>query len=656
MTGEGAAAAPPAGPAVAEGRREALLVAAAAVFACAPAWSANAAAYMDNAPHLFEAWALSTHILPEDGWYTGWSELAGVGMPIGLLNAPLAWVGLALAHRAGVPLEGGYAALLTASNVVFGLALLALGRRLLGDSGAATVGALLGVAYTPDVWGVGGLAGGMWPYRLGVGLLLLELARAGAPRSVAERALLGAATILSHLFASIFWGIWVVIRLATAAREGDRRELGATLQGAALAVGLSAFYLVPLRDGSVRDFSFLDPVAWPPLQLLGVMFTNVEGIVLSEGPIPTVGGVAGALVPALVVAGVGWGLARGQLGRPRGLPLQVTALVLVVSGLALGLLLTRSLALGPVPWRYFAVLRAGLCLLAAPGLVLLVRSGAARVGLALLTVGASVWTGRVEVPPLVGQAATDWSAYEEAMRVAAASRQGGAVFVEDPWKDEEAPPSLRNTHVGALLPIRTGAPAFGAWYGVVPDRLNVELASELGSLLGMPQASATPEKVARRLRIYGAGAALAVSERLARLLGDSGEWTEVGRFGAMSVWTSREPPLPLAGLPPGEGEVTGIDARRGEIAMRVTTSAPATVRVRQAWHSWWEARLDGAPVPLERDPRSGLVSARVPASGTLELRWQARDRGLGGAISLAAAVLVGLVALAGRRTAAARPR
>ncbi len=111
----------------------------------------------------------------------------------------------------------------------------------------------------------------------------------------------------------------------------------------------------------------------------------------------------------------------------------------------------------------------------------------------------------------------------------------------------------------------------------------------------------------------------------------------------------------------GEGSVEEIEFASERMVLRLEDIAPGSRLVLHvADHPRWEARIDGARVPIERAPSAGpearpiLIS--VPArDGTLEIRWRARAVDWAGAAL--SGIALGALLLHGKRSfAAGEPR
>lgn len=120
----------------------------------------------------------------------------------------------------------------------------------------------------------------------------------------------------------------------------------------------------------------------------------------------------------------------------------------------------------------------------------------------------------------------------------------------------------------------------------------------------------------------------------------------VAQFG--SIWVYELPGWrPQRHSLRGEGTVEELEMGDDRMSLRlVDVSAGSRLVLHVADHPRWEARLDGAVVPIERvpsaEPGGTPILMSVPArNGTLEIRWRARAADWAGA----GLTLVGLLAL-----------
>lgn len=615
-------------------------------------------AYLDNAAHLLELHVLAEQVVPMDHWYAGWTDLAEAGTPVGLLNAPLCWLAIAGLSRLGLPLVGLYQFATVSANVVLGLAAARLAGRLSRAPGAALWGGLLAAGMVTEVWGVGGATGGMWPYRLGLaGLLGVVGAHQRAPRA-GTVAVAVALLWLIHTFTGLLVVAWYALEGARHALRREWDALGRIVLGGVVGVATAGFFLYPIVTSDIGRFPNIQLLPWDLWQVALLAVTSADPYWLPSGNLRWLGGGAGAVAFVLAWIGVllgavGWRRSRGgpQLGPGEDLPPgRVATLGVFVAAVAVvagGSHLFGSITLGPVPWRYFAVVHLALAIAGGIGMAQVLGSARARaVGwIAAGAVGfAGAAVGLTQVPAREGEARAAWDAMEAAWADAAGLAGGSRIYIDDPMQDKDAPPALAWTHPGPLLTLATGLPTLGSWYGIVNGPTHEKTFSESGFLLGLTRSQVYdhPEQVSLGLRVFGVGVVVAFSEPLRFVLDGQPGWEAVSFHGPFVVYRATEPVLPLLASPDAETTVVLTGTARNRFEASVVTAAPTRVRLRQTWHPWWRASLDGQPLPLGEPDDFGFVDVVVPRSGSLVLAWEVGDVTPGLAMSV-----VGLLALVG---------
>lgn len=646
------AASPSAPPSSAPAPREVLLLAALAALATAPTFAPDALGYVDNAPHLLETVALA-EALREGRGYPAWSDLALGGFAVHQLNAPLLWVPLAVAVAFGAPVVPLYMGAVVVSNVVFALGALALGRRLFADPRAAWLGAALAAVWPNELWSIGGAAAGMWPWRMGMGFALAGIAATDGRPRLQRDALWLALTLLTHTFSGIVAFGWTAWRALWDLGRGARADAAVRAAAIALAIGLAGFFWLPLLDPRVREFFVVTP--WKVLDIFLLLFTGAD----PYPPVPVLEqewiGRGWGVVP-YVAAVVGFGalaVRRRRGGAPvladRGLALRASIALAVVLVVAVACLLGNwNFPLGPVPWRYFAFFHAAAALVAGAGLAgLLPRAAHLPVGAALAATAVLAGLAEVGAP---------WDAERASLREAlhatwddlAAARPAGRVYHEDSAADFDAPKPLQSDHAGPLLTLRHGLPTLGTWYGITPVQLHAWTGSEHTYIMGLKwkDIRENPELLYRNFQMYGVGSVVTVTPLLRAFLAADPRLRLVADHPPFAAYVLVEPVAPPLAIPPGQGTIEIVEARADLVRARVALAAPqADVRLRQGWHPWWEATLDGAPVPVRMGEKSGLVEATLTEGGLLELRWRRHDAG---GVWVSAGALLLVVGLAAR--------
>jgi hypothetical protein len=620
-----------------------LLLALCAAVAVAPGLLPGGALYMDNAPHLAEIHVLATEILPQDRWFTGWSDRVLAGSAVGQVNAPLAWTLLAGLVALGLPAWPLYALATALSNVAFTLGAWRLARRLVSPTAALLAAGLAGTL-VGDLWGVAGAAGGMWPFRLANGVLLLGIAQTGRGRGAAAWAAWTALLVLTHTYTALIGLAWVLVEAGTALRAGRRAGAGRALGGAAVGLLVAAPFWLPIAlEPGLRGFSTTSELGPAPL-LLSLLAPLDLGTLELFGETRLLSGIAGggdalALLAGLLLAwrgrdGITDRTALARVLAPLG---ALLLLVLGVEALGAGLL-------GPNAWRFLAFPRIGLCLLAGVGLAVALKVPLAARATVVVLAAAAAAAGVTQVPPGL-DAAPDlraaWAALPEAP---------GRVYHDDTAFSVEARGAFTLGHPGALLHRETGHPMVGSWYGLTPARAHAWTRSEAHLQVGLDQdgALSRPDLLARHLRRFGVGAVVSASPGLTAALAGAGAarvLAEHGAFTTLALTASPAPVLHAADVP---AAISDLQATRGRVQARVGAEGPVTLRLAQGWHPWWTATLDGAPVPLTEEPRTGLVLLSLPHGGALDIAWRdpmrwTRRLGLVGLLLLA-----GLAAVGGR--------
>ncbi|MFH1465750.1 MAG: hypothetical protein ABIO70_15290 [Pseudomonadota bacterium] len=604
-----------------------LLVVAATLLATAAIWAPGALLYMDVPCHLAEVHALATEILPGQRWLHGWSDIANAGGDVGGLNAPLPWSALALLTWAGLPLAVGFRLFTVGSVALCGLGAMALGRRLgLGVGAAALAGVLVAVAPL-DTLGIGGALGGMWPYRLANGLLLVGLARLDLERPrLGPSALWLAAVLLCHAYAGVVAAGVLALVMGEQVLRRHWTMLGVSAVNAALAALISLPWWLPqVRGGAaaVQEITHLRPLA-----ALAMLLLPLRPHDLLTGARPALlGGVwslGGAVVGVVGLAGAAWRLSRGARPSPWALRLAGALGVL----LALALLGGFGL-LGPNPWRHLAQGRVALALVVAAGLEpwLAGRARGWALGLALagLTAVAGYHTlpcgWRVEDRAAVGALEATWA------DLAAAAPQG-RVYHQETFLDPTWRGPLAWSHVGPMLSVEHGLPTLGSWYGVTPVPTVPFTADQGVGLMGTRQAAvlAEPDWLYARFRRFGVGATVTVEPALEAALGADVRYRRVGGRAPFAAFVLREAPLGPLGVADPAALVTLADRGATALSARIEVAGPADFVLRQAWDPGWSATLDGAPLALAAGPDDGLITGRLPGSGELALHWRPRSR------------------------------
>jgi hypothetical protein len=582
------------------------------------------------------------------GWWAGYAELQ-------FYPPGFAYLGALLVHATfgALSIERAYQVLVWIVYLLPGVATHVLLARVLRDPWLALPGAFLALTLSAGSRsGVEeGVRWGLIGARLGWGLLPL-LARSlvswveGAPRISAWTPALLAGVILAHPTHAPA-GV-CLLALAAVSGPSIRARLGEAATAVLAALGLAAFWLLPLAvhhrlalplawaDSSLGALALL--VAGQPL-LLFLAAANAAALFgwrrlcAATPAAPWLAGLAPAIA-ALVVL-------DAALLRPLGfLPLPPDRLM---DSLLLGLILGASQALWLVP-RVAAVRRAWI-----PGTAILG-----------LTVAVGMWGQRSEPTLTVIPGPRQWPTYDSVAR---------GLRLDDLWRTlAEAPPGriffLRSgvpleyrpewwrphTHVTALTPLRAGreivggtfthpSPVAGLVYTGSPrHRPITRLVEERDGLtiFGRRFSRVQPDefrRLADRLRV---SVVVALDEDAGRLpfLTEASDFARPRAVGPFRVFVAKAPrPLP---------DVAGPEARR----MDLGTQAGGWVDTGLAYSPLWRARAGGANLRVARD-ELGLLVVEVPAAPALsiELRHEAgwAER-IGFAVTLASAAVLAAAA------------
>jgi hypothetical protein len=610
----------------------ALALAVLAAIPVLPALAPAAATYLDNPSHLVEVKEL-VDILAEDRWFSGWGLRANAGMAVNQVNAPLVWAVVAALAPLGV--VAVYLLGIVASNILFALGAHRLFTRFLGPDAGWLAAALAALA-PQDLYGFAGAAGGMWPHRLANGLLLWGLGAPG-PSSPGRIGVWLAAVLLCHTYAGMdaagIVGIAIVLDLA-----GRRwRDAGRRTLGAAIGAAISAPFWVPLLTPGVRP----DFAGWIRFWNLG---DHLAELLLPFNPVQLnnplewefIGGPLNFAWAALLVSGLGGAFAgraalQQQLGpflRPPLVAAPIFLALLLVIVMAI-VPFTLTEAFGPNPWRHLAVVRAALCGIAGFGLVHLgygVRSALTPLLGAVALVGA--WAGVLEMRLPTGEASARHHADLRAVwsDLVAASPKG-RVYHQNTSFRESAPPPLRHSEIGALIAFQTDLPVVGTWYSISAVASEPHMRSaNLGLFGDSPDRwYRAPDDFFARARAFDLGAVVSVEPRLAAFLAKRPEARLVSERGAFAAFLLEGAGLPAIECPPGVTCLYGPETR-GAAALRFSGAIPATaLGVRQTWHPWWVATINGEPARILREKRSGRLNVALPAlpagEHVLNIRW-----------------------------------
>ncbi|MCK6517757.1 hypothetical protein L6R46_22175 [Myxococcota bacterium] len=596
--------------------------------------------HLDNSPHALELQLLASEVLPVQHWVSGWSPRANAGTAVFQLNAPLAWLPLALLVQLGLGLEVAIRLGAPVANAVVALGAWALARRLFVMPGVGLLAAALAASTPMDLVGVGGALGGMWPHRLANGVLLLGLAAAPQQRRPAAVALWLALIGLLHTFTALFAAPLLVARAALHLRAGQRHDALNLLVAVAVAGLLISPQMGPLLDARLRSL----PAPWQaPLPALAhLLFVPVDLIDLRlAGSGAVLGGLAGALQSAALWAGAAIALFTGAArARSSGVGVGLGVAVLVWTAVALVCQGAGFELLGPNPWRHLAITRLGLALTAAVGLAAVLPALGRRIAVvAAVCAGGAIGLNHLasRLDPEVAHSLDD---LQQTWIQVAAAHPEARVYQVDTFRRGDAPPGTEDIHPGGLEAAQTGLSLLGSWYGISPDAVVNRASSELGLLMGAPEVELTdlPGWIDSRMMQLGATAFITHRAAHRAALESDGRFKLIADTGSFTAWARTGPTLPLLGVKSPATAVEG-DASPTRIESLLVGTPPLPFRVRVAYHPWWQGSVNGDPVPLTMTPDTGMLQGVSPQAGDLVLTWTDhgvpwRWTGAGGALLL----------------------
>lgn len=612
--------------------RRALALALIALVPMLPALVPGALAYMDNGAHLVTVRDLQD-ILPEEGWFSGWHTRANAGMAQNQVNAPLVWAAVAaLGGLFGVvPV---YLAGMLASNMVFAWGAHRLYRRFL-DADAAWFGAALAAIAAPDLYGFGGAVGGMWPHRLANGILLAGLGST-APASPGKLGAWLALVLVCHTYSGMDAAaiVGIAILLDLGARRW--REAGRRIAGALVGAALSAPFWVPLLDAELRpelagEIRFLNMVDHLALLLTPLELLRINDPLRYE----FLGGPLNFGWSVLVLAGIGAAWRHREVLRERLRPLAAPPLLAGPAFLAVLVVIvcfvvppTLTDAFGPNPWRHLTLVRAAICGLAGAGLVALGYGARSSVGVlvgALAVAGA--WGGAREIhAPLDAETRALHEALGATWRDLEAAAPKGRIYHQNTSLTSAGPEALFLSHVGASLAFHTDLPVVGTWYSISPVASEPHMRSSRAGLFGTSKDRWFSQPLAfwARARAFDVGGFVTVEPELADFLDTQVGVERVATHAPFAAFVYRLGGLGTIECPDG-WTCTTTGEGRGWVEARVTgTSAPSRLGVRQTWHPWWTATLDGEPLAPTKERGTGRLVFDLPAfegEKELKIRW-----------------------------------
>ena len=638
-----------------------LVLVASGIIAALPFLTDGYLTYLDNPVHLAEI-----HSLAFDA-RSGWSDLSYGGFALGELQSPIWYGAAAFFVRAGVPLEPLYITLVFLAYVAPALALYVIARRSLCPILAGVVSALF-LLQRPFLVGTGSVLGGMWTFSLALAGIVLLLDRlASYSRDLGDATLIAvlvAAIGSTHVFGLIVLALialvhGVILLASSANTRGLRRSL--LLVAVAFAIGVLAAapnWLPALFTRNIWTALGTENLDAAHLweHLVGTGDTLAHRLADSSAAIYGVDVILEWLLLVAGLAGAALAFRRGagETGN--------TARYALLLGASLGVLLflvlpgTQLAILGPLSWRFLAVVRLTLAMCAIP---LFERFGFRHrsvvfQGSALLLTAALALTvaAASSIPLRMHTASRSSAEMHDFLNVAAnlsRARQPtwGRVFVQDTFFSRvdarDSPTLLMYSHIGALMPRLAGIHAVGTYYGVVPVSTYL-LTSEFDTLFGEDAFAWSAEELAAKFDAINVTHVLVCDSILADKLRPSDSFRLVFQTGRFALFARTGARSSFVRALTGDAIVADERYRTGEVTATLRTDRFGDgVRVLTGYHPFW--RLD-SPASARLGQQDGmLVVGNLPVGDSeLHLHYQPSRApwlfGVAGWVGIAASGLV----------------
>ncbi len=570
--------------------------------------------YLDNPAHLAEILERA-----RPGW-SGWSDLAFCGFPLGQWHSPLAYGALAGLVRLGTPVELAYAAALWTAHLFPPLVLFGCSHARLGAPRATLLASIL-LLQPPALVGIESAWGGMWTFYLAAGAWLCLMRRWSSDRSslAGDAAWIGAIGLL-HLFVFATIPLLAAMRLLRSFRP---RTAAATLISCLLgALAAASFWMPAWLAHASGDWI---PQNLSPGRLLWALAVPADLQTLtSAAPIPWKEALQPGLLPILALLALGLAGINASRSGPGTLggtfALATLAVLLLLPLLPAG----PDRVWGPVSWRLLYVVRLGLAWCAVDALAPKRPAPApatpwngrwTAAGLLILAIG--WWIAaplRHATRDPQQQTLREVEALWTAIRTNAVPGDTARICLQDTYRNPAAPPGLaRNSHLLAFTAAATGARQVGAYYGMAPQPTSAWTSSEFGRLCGVaPDAPGAAALVRDRLR----------RARCSRLVTVSPAWTErlSSQPGFSKAYQSATFTLFLLD---GSDDFAGkVRPHPGVLAATASIAAPGDAfPLALSWHPDW--KLDAPPGARLAPDESGLcrVENLPPGDHALRLRY-----------------------------------
>jgi hypothetical protein len=561
--------------------------------------------YLDNPIHLAEIESMAASPTAH-----GWTDLAYCGFPITAFHSPLIYGLMGAAVRAGVPVAPLYTVAIFVGFVAPSVAVYLVTRRRLPRV-AAFVLAIPMLVRTEAIWGFRAALGGMWPFALALGCIVLLIGELGAPptggmtRRMAVVASLVGVACLVHAFALVVVPVVLFTRVLAWLASPKRQARRLTLDLAAAGMGFLAAGAFWIPAWITRDWMHLAgdnaPARHVVEALVGLPATSPRMLLLAAPQV---------LLVCAAVAGL-WLWRR----REDDVPFLGGALALVLLAILLFWLPgTDGALLGTDSPRMLHVVRAALALAAVPCVsAVWTKIGRRREGAmavvascALLLLASACAR---ELSPMVARASSRevaearelWQWLREHR-----TESWGRVYLQDTFGARASSGALASSHLLARTAVETGVSQLGAYYGGFPPPTERLTVGEYGMIFGRrPSTAHDVDRIVRQLAATASTHLVLAEPRLRPLFADRPELVERWRSGRFTV-------LELVGTPPvyaaaGADDAVRVVAREtGRVALEVDLRSTASqVVVAASYHPFW--RVDGAAAATTSATPEGLL-------------------------------------------------
>jgi hypothetical protein len=603
------------------------LIAYAALFALAlvvaiPVLRGDFAAYLDNPVHLAEIAGLAR---PDS---VGWSELAFCGFPLGSLQSPLTFGGLARLVRLGLPLEPLYAALSVIGLAAPAWALFHVASKRVSSPLAFGLASTL-LLYRGALVGSAAPLAGMFGFHLAAGALLLVLdcftAKERSLRTVAAIASLTAFIGLTHVYITIALVHATLVHCAWSAWRRDLKRLVFDLPALSLgAVGASAYWMPNLlartsakadADSFARILSRLvtTSVPAPPAYAHDAWSRLLADPVLYLDVLPQCAGILLAFFGLRYLKRTGDALPiYGAL---------IAALFLVLMATQP---YTKLPLLGPQGERQIYIVKLSVLLLALPAVQVLGQRFRNEKRLAAVTVaivfGFALLSERVVDREAVDRNGRDLATLDELWASIRDERAlyPGRIYVQGTF-EILAGDNLNRSHIMARTADRTGVEQVGEYYGNTPYSLDWLYERSLNDGVDAAGDDVVSRTVEILRRANASQLLLVVPRQFAEFRADSRFKVRraIGRFllldftGAPSAWATALT---------GSGSVAVERLAPGHIHLKPEAGV-TSIAIAESYHPFWHVFPSGAATLGKGLDGFMRVERNTQGSNELDLRY-----------------------------------